>query len=121
MLGAVSARLSGEKVRDQFAFGPGYEDIDPGSFAGRLAAVASERRLSVLLCVSKGERTVKQLAGLCGFDGAIAAEDLELLRRHELVERDRDGVWSTCCPALGPAVERLVNLVLTTESTKETT
>jgi hypothetical protein len=48
--------------------------------------------------VSKRERNVTELAGLCGFDGAIAAEDLELLGRH-----------------------RIVQLVLTTGSTKEAT
>jgi hypothetical protein len=47
MLGAVSLRLGQEKVRDQFAPAAGAEGVDPESFAGRLAAVASERRLSV--------------------------------------------------------------------------
>jgi hypothetical protein len=121
MLGAVSARLGQEKVREQFEPVAGLEDVDAGSFSGRLAVVASERRLSLLLCLSKRARTVTELAGLCGFDGAIAAEDLELLRRHRLVQRDRDGVWSICCPALAPAVERLVNLVLAAPSTKEAT
>jgi DNA-binding transcriptional ArsR family regulator len=121
MLGAVSARLGREKVRDQFAAATGEVDVDAGSFSARLAAVASERRLSLLLCLGNRARTVKELAGLCGFDGAIAAEDLELLRRHGLVERNRDGVWSVCCSALAPSVERLVNLVLTTPSSKEAT
>ena len=98
MLGAVSARLGQEKVRDQFAPAASADDVDPGSFAARLAAVASERRLSLLLCLSKRSRSVKELAGLCGFDGAIAAEDLELLNRH-----------------------RLVGLVLSTPTTKEAT
>jgi DNA-binding transcriptional ArsR family regulator len=121
MLGAVSLKLGQEKVRDQFAPSGGAEAVDPESFAGRLAAVASERRLSVLMCVGKRERTVSELTGLCGFDGATAAEDLELLRRHRLVERDRDGVWSLCCPSLAPSVERLVNVVLTTPAAKEAT
>jgi hypothetical protein len=121
MLGAVSARLGQAKVRDQFAPTAGPDELNPGSFAGRLGAVASERRLSLLLCLGNRTRTVKELAGLCGFDGAIAGEDLELLRRHGLVERDRDGVWSVCCPALTPAVERLVHLVLSTPSAKEAT
>jgi hypothetical protein len=120
MLGAVSARLGQEKVRQQFAPAPGREEVDACSFAARLGAVASERRLSLLLCLSKHPRTVSELAGLCEFDGAIAAEDLELLGRHRLAERDRDGVWSICCPTLAPAVERLVHLVLATPSTKET-
>jgi DNA-binding transcriptional ArsR family regulator len=121
MLGAVSARLGQEKVRDQFAPGGGPVEGDPASFSARLAAVASERRLSLLLCLSHRARTVTDLAGLCGFDGAVAAEDLELLRRHGLVDRDRDGVWSVCCSALAPSVDRLVNLVLATPSTKEAT
>ena len=121
MLGAVSARLGQEKVRDQFAPGGGSVEGDPASFSARLAAVASERRLSLLLCLSHRARTVRDLAGLCGFDGAIAAEDLELLRRHGLVDRDRDGVWRVCCSALAPSVDRLVNLVLATPSTKEAT
>jgi predicted transcriptional regulator len=99
MLGAVSARLAQEKVRDQFAPGAGRGEVEAGSFAARLAAVASERRLSLLLCLSKRSRTVKELAGLCGFDGALAAEDLELLGSHGIVQRDADGVWRTCCPA----------------------
>jgi predicted transcriptional regulator len=119
MLGAVSARLGREKVHAQFAAAATPVDPDAGSFSARLAAVASERRLSLLLCLGKRERSVRELAGLCGFDGAIAAEDLELLRRHGLAERDSEGVWRTCCPALAPAVERLVHLVLTTPSTKE--
>jgi hypothetical protein len=85
MLGAVSARLGQQKVREQFA------------------------------------PAAKELAGLCGFDGAIAAEDLELPSRHRLVERDGEGVWSVCCPALAPSVERLLHLVLNTPSTKEAT
>jgi hypothetical protein len=121
MLGAVSARLGQEKVREQFAPAAGPEDPDAGSFSARLAAVASERRLSLLLCLSKRPRTVSELAGLCGFDGAIAAEDLELLGRQRLAKRDPDGVWSVCCPALAPSIERLVRLVLTTPSTKEAT
>jgi hypothetical protein len=121
MLGAVSARLGQEKVREQFTPTAGPDDPDAASFAARLSAVASERRLSLLLCLGKRDRTVKELAGLCGFDGAIAAEDLELLRRHRLAERDPDGVWSICCPKLVPAVERLVQLVLTTPSTREAT
>jgi hypothetical protein len=121
MLGAVSARLSQEKVREQFASAGDLEDAETGSFSARLAAVASERRLSVLLCLSKRPRTVSDLAGLCGFDSAIAAEDLELLRRQRLAERDHNGVWSACCPALAPAVERLVQLILTTPSTREAT
>jgi hypothetical protein len=121
MLGAVSARLGQEKVRQQFAPTAGLEDPDAGSFSARLTAVASERRLSLLLCLSKRPYTVSELAGLCGFDGAIAAEDLERLRRHRLAERDSDGVWSICCPKLAPAVERLVELALTTPSIKEAT
>jgi hypothetical protein len=121
MLGAVSARLGQDKVRQQFAPTGHLEDPDAGSFSARLAGVASERRLSLLLCLSKRPRTVSELAGLCGFDGAIAAEDLELLRRQRLAERNPDGVWRVCCPALAPAVERLVQLVLTTPSTKEAT
>jgi hypothetical protein len=99
MLGAVSARLGQEKVRDQFVHAAGRDDLDPGSFAGRLGAVASERRLSLLLCLGNRPRRVKELAGLCGFDG----------------------VWSICCATLAPAVERLVPLVLTTPSAKEAT
>jgi hypothetical protein len=121
MLGAVSARLGQEKVREQFAPAGRPEDVGPGSLAGRLGAMSSERRLSLLLCLSRRPRTVSELAGLCGFEGAIAAEDLELLGRHGLAERDRDGVWSICCPALAPSVERLVHLVLSTPSAKEAT
>jgi hypothetical protein len=121
MLGAVSAKLAREKVRKQFAPATDLDDPHAGSFAARLSAVASERRLALLLCLSKRERSVTELAGLCGFDGAVAAEDLELLRRQRLAERDPDGVWSTCCPSLEPAVERLVQLVLNTPSTGEAT
>jgi hypothetical protein len=121
MLGAVSARLGQEKVRQQFATSARPEDPDAGSFSARLTALASERRLSLLLCLSKRPRTVSELAGLCSFDGAIAAEDLERLARQQLVERDSNGVWSVCCPAVAPAVERLVHLVLTTPSPKEAT
>jgi hypothetical protein len=64
MLGAVSLRLGQEKVRDQFAPAGGAVGADPESFAGRLAAVASERRLSVLLCLGKRERTVTDLVNV---------------------------------------------------------
>jgi DNA-binding transcriptional ArsR family regulator len=121
MLGAVSIRLGQEKVRDQFGPSADVVEDDPRSFSARLAAVASERRLTLLLCLSKRARSVTELSGLCGFDGAIASEDLELLSRHGLVERDRDGVWSVCCPVLAPSVERLVNLVLTTPPVTEAT
>jgi hypothetical protein len=121
MLGAVSARLGQEKVRQQFAPTASPQDPAAGSFSARLAAMANERRLSLLLCLSKRPHTISELARLCGFDGAIAAEDLELLRRQRLAERDADGVWSVCCPTLAPSVERLVQLVLTTPSTREAT
>jgi predicted transcriptional regulator len=121
MLGAVSARLGQEKVRQQFAPTARVEDADAGSFSARLTALASERRLSLLLCLSKRPRTVSELARLCGFDGAIAAEDLELLSRQQLVKRNNKGVWTVCCAAVVPAVERLVHLVLTTPSTREAT
>ena len=120
MLGAVSARLAREKVRGQFQSRSGAGDVDAGSFSARLAAVASERRLSLLLCLSKRQRTVAEIAGLCGFDTAITAEDLELLARQRLVRREPDGVWHVCCPALAPSVERLVDLVLSTPPSKET-
>ena len=119
MLEAVSARLAQEKVRDQFTPGSGPEDIDGASFSARLSALASERRLALLLCLGRRPRRATELAGLCGFDSAIAAEDLELLGRRGLAQRDRDGVWSICCPALGSSVERLVQLVL--RSAKEAT
>jgi hypothetical protein len=119
MLEAVSARLAQEKVRDQFTPGSGPEDVGGASFSARLSALASERRLALLLCLGSRPRTVTDLAGLCGFDSAIAAEDLELLGRRGLAQRDRGGVWSICCPALGPSIERLVQLVL--RSAKEAT
>jgi hypothetical protein len=114
MLEAVSARLAQEKVREQFVTRPASEDVDGETFSARLSALASERRLALLLCLGGRPRTVTELAGLCGFDSAIAAEDLELLGSRGLAQRDRNGVWSVCCPALGPSVERLVQLVLRT-------
>lgn len=112
MLEAVSARLAKEKVSDQFVAGPTPDEMDGDSFSARLSALASERRLALLLCLGGRPRAVTELAGPCGFDAAIAAEDLELLGRRGLAQRDRDGVWSICCPALAPSVERLVRLVL---------
>jgi hypothetical protein len=119
MLGAISARLGREKVSSQFAPAVDPAGHDPGSFSGRLGAIASERRLTLLLCLAHGERTVSGLADLCRFDAAIAAEDLELLRRHDLAHRSGDGTWRLCCPDLAPGVERLVDLVLTQRTHKE--
>jgi hypothetical protein len=61
MLGAVSARLGQEKVRDQFATAPAAGSIADGSFAA-----GSSR------CLGKRPRTVTELARLCGFDAALA-------------------------------------------------
>jgi hypothetical protein len=119
MLEALTARLGQEQVRERFAQEPG--PIDRASFSARLAAVASERRLGLLLCLAGGERSVRQLAGLCHFDPAIAAEDLELLRRHELVNRQPDGTYRICCSELSPAVRRLVDLIVSRETPKEAT
>jgi hypothetical protein len=120
MLGPVVARLARERVRGQLERTPDLPAVDPGSFSDRLAAVASERRLSLLLCLAHGERTVSALGELCRFDKAITAEDLELLGRHELVRRSPDGAWQLCCPSLAPSVARLVDLVLTPRPPKET-
>jgi DNA-binding transcriptional ArsR family regulator len=119
MLGAVSLRLAHQKTRDQLAAAP--MDVDPDSFSARLTAIARERRLSLLLCLSQREQTVTELSRLCELDAAIASEDLELLRRHRLVDRDGRGVWSVCCPALTTSVERMVELVLATPPLKEAT
>jgi len=106
-------------MREQFATGSAAAGIDPRSFSGRLAAVASERRLSLLLCLGERKRTVGELADLCRFDTAITAEDLELLGRHGLVGRSPDGVWQVCCPAITPAIARLVDLVLSPRPPEE--
>ena len=119
LLGPVVARLAREKADGRMEPAPDLSAADPGSFSDRLAAVASERRLSLLLCLAHGERTVSGLGELCRFDRAIAAEDLELLGRHELVRRSPNGAWRLCCPSLAPSVARLVDLVLTPRSPKE--
>jgi hypothetical protein len=120
LLGPVVTRLAREKAGGRLEPAPDCPAADPGSFSDRLAAVASERRLSLLLCLAHGERTVSGLGGLCRFDKAIAAEDLELLGRHELVRRSPDGCWRLCCPSLAPSVKRLVDLIMTPRLPKET-
>jgi predicted transcriptional regulator len=120
VLEAISARLGRDKVRRQFE--AAAEPVaDPASFSARLAAVTSERRLSLLLCLGRRPGRVRDLAQVCGFDTAIAAEDLELLARHGLAGRSPDGAWRTCCPALSASVERLVDLVLAPRPRKEET
>jgi hypothetical protein len=113
MLGPVVARLAREKAGGGLEPSRDRPTADPSLFSERLAAVASERRLALLLCLTHRERTVSGLGDLCGFDKAIAAEDLELLGRHELVRRTPDGAWRLCCAGLAPSVARLVDLVLT--------
>ena len=120
ILGAVSARLAQAKVHRQFQPTPDPVAPDSASFSARVAAVASERRLSLLLCLAHGERTVSQLGELCRFDRAITAEDLELLGRYGLVRRSEGAAWRLCCPDLALGVARLVDLVLTPRPTKET-
>jgi hypothetical protein len=120
MLEAISARLGRDKVRRQFE--AAAEPVaDAASFSARLAAVTNERRLSLLLCLGRRPARVRDLAQVCGFDNAIAAEDLELLARHGLADRSPDGTWRTCCPALSASVERLVDLVLAPRPRKEGT
>jgi predicted transcriptional regulator len=120
MLEAISARLGRDSVRRQFDVA--LEPVaDPASFSTRLAAITSERRLSLLLCLSRRPGRVSDLAMVCGFDAAIAAEDLELLARHGLADRSSNGAWRACCPALSTSVERLVDLVLTPRTPKEGT
>jgi hypothetical protein len=120
MLEAISARLGRDSVRRQFDVAP--EPVaDAASFSARLAVLTSERRLSLLLCLTRRPGRLSDLAKLCGFDAAIAAEDLELLARHGLADRSPDGAWGACCPALAASVERLVDLILTPRSPKEGT
>jgi predicted transcriptional regulator len=120
MLEVIAVRLGGDKVRSQFE--AAAEPIaDPTSFSARLAAVTSERRLSLLLCLARRPGRVRDLAQVCGFDAAIAAEDLELLARHGLAARSSDGTWRACCSALSASVELLVDLVLTPRPPKEGT
>jgi hypothetical protein len=119
VLEAISARLGRDSVRRQFDAAP-EPAADVGSFSARLAVLTSERRLSLLLCVGRPRR-VSDLAKLCGFDAAIAAEDLERLGRHDLAERSADGAWRACCPALSASVERLVDLILAPRPPKEGT
>jgi len=120
MLEAISALLGRDSVRRQFDVAP--EPVaDAASFSTRLAVIISERRLSLLLCVSHRPGRVSDLAKVCGFDAAIAAEDLELLARHGLADRSPDGAWRACCPALSASVERLVDLVLAHRPPKEGT
>jgi hypothetical protein len=121
MLGAIAQRLARERVREQFAPEPPAAAPDGRSFAGRLAMLASERRLSLLLCLAGRERRVSDLAALCRFEPAIMADDLELLVHHELVQRAPDGSYRVCCSGLSAAVRRLVDLVLTPRNPLEDT
>jgi hypothetical protein len=120
MLEAISARLGRDSVRRQIDVAP--EPVaDAATFSARLAVVASERRLSLLLCLARRPGRVSDMANVRGFDAAIAAEDLELLARHGLADRSPDGAWRACCPALSTSVERLVHLILTPRPPKEVT
>jgi predicted transcriptional regulator len=120
MLEAISARLGRDSVRRQFDLAP--EPVaDAATFSARLALIAGERRLSLLLCMSRRPGRVSELAKISGFDAAIAAEDLEALARHGLADRSPDGAWRACCLELSASVERLVDLVLTPRSPKEGT
>jgi hypothetical protein len=120
MLEAISARLGRDSVRRKFDVAP--EPVaDPTFFSTRLAVMTSERRLSLLLCLARRPGRVSDLASVCGFDAAIAAEDLELLARHGLAARSPDGAWRTCCAALSASTERLVDLVLAPRPPKEGT
>jgi hypothetical protein len=120
MLGPVVAKLAREQAGGRLQSAPDRPEADPGSFSDRLAAVASERRLALLLCLAHADRTVSGLGELCRFDKAIAAEDLELLGRHDLVRRSPDGGWGLCCSSLAPSVARLVDLIMTPRPPKET-
>jgi hypothetical protein len=120
MLEAIAARLGREGVRRQFDVVP--EPVaNAATFSARLALMASERRLSLLLCLTRRPGRIGDLAKVCGIDAAIAAEDLELFARHGLADRSPDGEWRACCAALSASVDRLVDLVLTPRLPKEGT
>jgi DNA-binding IclR family transcriptional regulator len=84
-------------------------------------AVDRAAELLALVVESPDPRTFTSLVEQTGLAKSTGSRLLQALERHRLVQRDRDGVWSICCPALAPAVERLVNLVLAAPSTKEAT
>jgi hypothetical protein len=120
LLGPVVARLAREQVGGQVEPPAPLLAADPEWFSDRLAAVASERRLALLLCLAHRERTISGLGGLCRFDNAIAAEDLELLGHLELVRRSPNGCWRLCCPSLASSIVQVVDLVMTPRAPKET-
>jgi hypothetical protein len=91
MLGPVVARLAREQAGGRLESAPDRPEADPGSFSDRLAAVAS-----------------------------IAAEDLELLGRHDLVRRSPTAAGGSAVPASRRAFARLADLIMTSRPLKET-
>jgi len=69
--------------------------------AAHFHALGEPTRLAILQWIGQGERTVGELAGLCGCSAANVSRHLALLMRHGLVQREMRGqhAWYRCADA----------------------
>ena len=59
--------------------------------AAYFQALAEPTRLQILNCLRQGERSVGELAQLCGFTSANISRHLALLTKHQFVARESRG------------------------------
>ncbi len=78
--------------------------------AAYFQALSEPTRLQVLNCLRRGERSVGELAQLCGYSAANISRHLTLLAQHGLVRRESRGN-SAIYSIADPSVYALCDLV----------
>lgn len=96
-------------------------DLNPreqaAHLAPTLAALADENRLTIILSLSGGAKTVKQLQEATGMSQALVSHHVAALRKAELVistPQGRANLISTCCEQLAAPVQWLAYLATLT-------
>lgn len=75
-------------------FAPSMQDLPPEALeqvAAYFQALSEPTRLQILNLLRSGERSVGELAQLCGYTSANISRHLSFLTRHGLVQRETRG------------------------------
>src|SRR5699024_12402549 len=92
------------------------------SLAPRLAALAAETRLTIVLCLADGAKTNQQLQAATGLSQALVSHHVSALLKAELIEvapQGRSNLISICCEQLAAPVQWLAHLATLTPARSE--
>lgn len=100
---------------------PIVSDLSPRErasyLAPTLAALADENRLTLVLSLADGPKTVKELQEASGLSQALVSHHVAALRRAELVTstpQGRSNLIAICCEQLAAPVQWLAHLATLT-------